>query len=233
MAIVKYGGTVSELIGKLNNVVFKMGNHGPTVVGLKSNLNSSRSNIYRQQVNIISIQQAWQNLSVANRNLWEIYAQFRNRPTRKQSGQFLRGQATFILENSIRLRHVQAFGVLAPEILTTPVITPPPQPVSIITAVATVFTFTLGMSYNIPDATKFIFCYITRPLLGSQMSNWNKKRLMANLSSTGYSQVITSTYQSLFINLPTPGQYVNTETFLYDKNISTFGSGTKQRLLVA
>lgn len=232
MAIVRYSGLIAELVGKLNNAVFKMGPHGPTVVALSTNLNSSRSNIYRQQVNVISIQQAWQNLSVANRNLWEIYAQFRNRPTRKTSTQFLRGQATFILENSIRLRHVQAFGVLAPEILTTPVITPPPQPVSILAAVATGFTFTLGMSYNIPDATKFIFCYITRPLLGSQMSNWNKKRLMANLSSTGSSQVITSTYQSLFINLPTPGQYVNTETFLYDKNISTFGSGTKQRLLV-
>lgn len=230
--LVRFSTLVSEMVGRSGGSVFQRTKGGIILRKQGAQPNTAKGNLYKSKVNITTIQQAWQALTVNERNLWEVYAQFRNRPSRKGLTGPLGGQATFILENSIRLQFSQAFGVIAPVILTSPTITTPPQAVTIESINNSGFTLTVATDYNIPDDTKFIFMYISRPLLLSQMSVHNKKRLIANMSTTGQSQVITSEYELLYGALPAVGQAVNTEIFLYDKDINTFGAGNKQRIII-
>ena len=230
--LVQFSTLVSTMVGRSKGSVFQKVRGGTIMRSQGRNLNSSSGNLYRSKVNITTIQQAWMGLTAQERNLWEVYAQVRNRPSRKLITGPLTGQATFILENSIRMQFVQAFGVLAQTIITVPTITTPPQAISIVNIVNSGATLTVGTDYDILDDTKFIFMYITRPLLLSQQSVWNKQKLIPNMSSTGQSQVITSTYLQKWFALPAVGQAVNTEIFLYDKDINTFGAGNKQRIII-
>jgi hypothetical protein len=230
--LVQFSSLVSQMIGRSQGSVYQRVKGGTIMRTQKAQSNSTAGNLYKTKINIATLQQAWQALSAQDRQLWEVYAIFRNRPSRKIITGPLGGQATFILENSIRLQFVQAFGALSPEILSTPVITTPPQAITITAITNSGATLTVGTDYNILDATKFIFMYITRPLLLSQMSVWNKTKLIPNMSTTGQAQVITSFYNQKWGTLPAIGQAVNTEIFLYDKNISTFGAGNKQRIIV-
>jgi len=220
------------MIGRSGGSVFQRVKGGLIMRKQGRNLNSAKANLYRSRVNVTTLQAAWQALTAQERQLWEVYAQFRNRPSRKVITGPLGGQATFILENSIRLQFVQAFGTLSQDIVTSPTITTPPQAVSITSIVNSGATLTVATDYNILDDTKFIFMYISRPLLLSQISVWNKVKLIPNMSTTGQSQVITSFYNQKWGALPAVGQAVNTEIFLYDKDINTFGAGNKQRIIV-
>jgi hypothetical protein len=232
MALVQLSSLISEITGRSAGTVWQRTKSGLIMRTQRSNLNASNINVFRQQANAAELQAAWQNMTAQERQLWEVYAQFRNRPTRKKSTVPIGGQATFILENNIRMKYAQKFGVISPVINTTPVITPPPQSVQITSIVLAGGTLIVGTNFDIQDDTKFLFMYISRPLLPSQTSVWNKQKLIAKMSSTGTSQVITSQYIEAWATLPEIGQFLNTEIFLYDKNINTFGPGTKQRIQV-
>jgi len=233
MALVRFSALVSEIVGRMGHSIFQNSRGGTVIHPMHTNLNSSRSSNYRQQSNVAQIQAAWQALTPGDRALWEIYAQFRNRPTRKNSGLFLRGQDTFVLENSIRLIHNSSGGALAPAILVTPIITPPPGQVAFtnFTNTAGVFSFNTDQTFNVAD--NFFMIYISKGLLGSQMSGWNKQKLIARENDAGNYQDITTEYITHWAQVPETGQYINSEIFLYDKNTGTFGSGTKQRLIVS
>lgn len=232
MAIVIFSDMIGRIVGRSQGTVYQNGKYGTIRRTEGFHTKSSANNISRTKSNLAEMQAAWRNLSSQDRQLWEVYAQFRNRPTRKIKGNTLGGQATFILENSIRMQFVQNFGVLSQTILTTPVISPPPQTVTIESIINAGGSLTMGTDYIIPDNTKFLFLYITRPLLLSQLSVWNKKKLIANISATGQSHGITSQYENLYGSIPAVGQAVNTEIFLYDKDISTFGAGNSQRIII-
>jgi hypothetical protein len=233
MALVKFSALVSEIVGRMGHSIFQNSRSGTVLHPMHTNLNSSRSNNYRQQSNVAQIQAAWQALTPAERQLWEVYAQFRNRPTRKMSGLFLRGQDTFVLENSIRLIFNAAGGALAPAILIAPVITPPPGQIAFtnITNTAGVLSYNTDQSFN--PAENFYMIYISRPLLGSQMSGWNKQKLICKPNAAGNYQVITSQYLALWAVIPNTGQYVNTEIFNYSILTNTFGASTKQRIQIS
>jgi len=232
MALVTFSGNISDIVGRMGGSVFQRTSSGTIMRPQRGITKKANNNLWQTQANATMLQQAWQALSDSDRNLWELYANFRQRPTRKKSTVFLRGQATFFLENSIRIQFDQHFGVISPVINSTPILAPPPANPYITSIVNAGFTLTVGTSYAIPDDSQFYFLYITKPLLASQISGWNKYKLLANLSSTGSSQVITSQYEQAWFNLPAVGGYVNTELFLYDKTLATFGSGTKQRIQI-
>lgn len=232
MALIRFGANVSEMIGRSKGSVYQRVKGGIIMRTAAVNLNTSKSNTYKIKNNAAQIMQAWQTLSKQDRQLWEVYAQFRNRPTRKSSNIPLSGQATFMLENSIRLQFDQAEGVATLGISTTPIITTPPQTIGINTITNVAGVLTIDLDFFIQPAIRFAFVYITKPLLPSQLSIWNKTKLIPNLKDTGAGQDVTARYLNLYGILPTPGQEVNTKTFLYDKDSKTFGSGNSQRVII-
>jgi hypothetical protein len=230
MALVQFSSLISEIKGRSAGSVFQRVSNGLIIRTQPSIKKVSNQNIFRTRNNTALLQNIWQALSEQEKNAWETYAVFRGRKQRKNPNQIIGGQATFILENTIRLLFSQSFGVITPTILTLPTITPPPPSILITGISNTAGSLVVSTDYSIPDNSQFLFMYITRPLLPSQKSVHNKMKIIPNMSATGSTQVITSFYLDQFAILPKQGQFVNTEIFLYDKNKNTFGAGTFQRL---
>jgi len=109
----------------------------------------------------------------------------------------------------------------------------PPTTPNITTFTRTEFTFTYGTDFEIPDADKLYMLYISKPLLPSQISRYNKYKLIAVEASTGFTQSIVDYYKDLFGILPEIGQYVNTKIALYDKINGTFGAFSEQRTIIS
>jgi len=229
MALVKFSAIVSEMIGRLNGSVLQRVRGSTIIRNQKVNLNSSRNNIFKTQINLVTLQQAWQALTAQERKLWEVYALFRNRPTRKLLTNSLGGQATFILENSIRLIHNQSGGALVPAILTTPIIDIPPGNVAFTSFTNNGVNFGYNTDQTFNTANAFFVIYLSRPLLSSQESVWNKRKLFALVITAGNFQTITAKYLEQFGALPAVGQFINSKIALYDKAKNTFGSFTEQR----
>jgi len=233
MALVQFSGNIASIIGRTAGSCFQRVKGGIIMRTQSSNLFTSRNQNSRTKINAATMQAAWRALSVQDRNLWEVYASFRNRPTRKQTSSPIGGQGTFMLENSIRILFSQAGGTISPVILSTPIITPPPQSVTINSMTTGGADLIITTDYSVTSADEFLFLYITRPLLPSQISIWNKKRLLPKINDDGNSQAIEVPYLAAFGILPTVGQVVNTEIFLYDKTLNTFGVGNAQRITIS
>ena len=135
-------------------------------------------------------------------------------------------------KNSIRLIHLQDGGTFTPEILISPILTPAPINVAITAISVSGGALSISTDYPIPDDTFFFIIKLSAPLLPSQISQYNKKKIFAYTNTAGYTQTITSLYMQKFGILPTVGAYINSEISLYDKTINTFGSFSKQRTIV-
>ena len=113
MARIKTTAIVADIKGKLNGSVFQ-GNNG--VLSLRQYavpVNGGIMAKQKQRNNILYLQNAWRDLSTAERDSWNNYAKVLKKSTVKSSTVFLNGQSVFISINSNRL-------LLKEEILTTP-----------------------------------------------------------------------------------------------------------------
>lgn len=233
MALIQTSGLISDITGRVGGSVFQRSKAGLTmrtqsgVINRATNLQGI-NRVYAQQ-----IQQAWQSLTVSERNLWEVYAVFKNKSSRKSVLTKLTGQSIFMQENTVRLIHIATFGTFSPEILITPTLTQPPQTINITSWTVGVGTLSMATDYSIPDSSKFFIIYLSRPLLPSQISNYNKKIIFVPVSSTGSSQGLGSLYISRYSVLPVAGQYINSDIALYDKDKNTFGGFSTQRIIVS
>lgn len=231
-ALIKTGSLISDITGKVGGHVFQRTSSGLALRSGPAPINKGINTQNENRIIATRIQQAWRALSVSDRNLWEVYATFKNKSTRKNILGKLTGQSIFMQENTVRLIHVNSFGSFSPEILITPTIVSLPEVVKITSITNAASILTLNTDYDIPDASKFFVIYLSKPLLPSQISNYNKKKIFCYPASTGTSQGYTSIYTLKFGILPTVGQVLNTEIALYDKDINTFGSFQTQRIII-
>lgn len=232
MALFKLSAIASDIIGRVNGSVFQRTKSGLIMRSQPGVIRSSVAGQYRTRTQAAQIQAAWQSLSVAERQQWDVYAVFKNKSTRKNPLTKLSGQQIFQQENSVRLIHAAQLGTFATSILTVPILTAPPSAVQVTGVSTDGVTLYVGTDYDIDDASEFLVWYFSRPLLPSQVSEYNKKKIAAYNSSSGVTQTLGSIYTSLWGVLPTVGQYLNIDVALYDDAKSTFGPFTSTRVVV-
>jgi hypothetical protein len=232
MALIRTGAMISDITGRVGGNVFQRTKAGLCIRRQAGSINKGLTNLHNTQGFAVKLQQAWAGLNTFQRTAWETYAQYRPRGSRKNIAHKLTGQAVFFLENMIRQQHILQGGTLVTPIETIPTLGGWPATISISSIGVLLGIMTMFTTYQVIDTTKFFMLYITRPLAPSQMSGWNKYKLIAQVTSIGYPQDITVSYTRLFGMLPINGQYVNTRIALYDKTIGTFSNITNQRILV-
>lgn len=231
-ALIRTGSIISDITGKIGGHVFQRTKGGLAVRTQGGVINPGLNTQNANRIIATRIQQAWRGLSASDRNLWEVYATFKNKSSRKNILAKLTGQSIFMQENTVRLIHINSFGSFSPAILTTPTIIELPEVVKITSITNAASILTLSTDYNIPDASKFFVVYLSKPLLPSQISNYNKKKIFCYVAANGTSQGYTSIYLLKFGILPEVGQVLNTEIALYDKDINTFGAFQTQRITI-
>ena len=230
MAIVKFSGLISEIVGRSGGSVFQKTRAGTIIRPQRAKQNNNRLNLYNSMVGISVIQQGWQSLTPTEKQLWETYSIFRKRQTRKNPQLFLKGQDTYMVENSIRFQLAQANAILTPVLSSTPILTTPPSSINITQILNTGADMEITTDIPVDDTYQVVIIYLTRPLGASQISNWNKKRLMRFNTVFGSFQYIGSVYTQAYGRLLQAGEYVNYKIGLYDNNIRTFGAFTEGRL---
>lgn len=231
-ALIRTGSIVSDLVGKVGGHVFQRSRGGLTLRSQPAPIERGLNIQNKKRNYAVRVQSAWTSLAISNRNLWEAYAVFKNKHTKKGFGAILTGQSIFMQENIMRLNINESGFAFTPLILLSPIITTPPQTISIVSAKLEFGNFQLHFDYNIPDATKYPIVFISRPLLPSQISDYNKKRFMALILSTGQVQDISAVYKAAWSKFPSGGNYVNTKVALYDTDLNTFSLFNNQRTLV-
>ncbi len=228
MARIKTSALISDISGKVNGSVFQR-NQGGLVMRNESgkiNSNTIRSNTHK--VNLVSVQGAWLLLSNAERLQWQSYATYLNKKQKKNPTLSINGHQLFINVNTVRYDMLGTSALFSPPILTTPTLTPLPQPISIVTIVINFGDITITLDRAVTAANESILLFMSRPLRATQMSANQKMVLMKTSTQDGLDFIPTSYYEEVYGRKLISGEYVQTKMAIYDNvsnNYSAFSHG--------
>lgn len=227
MAIIKLGAIASDVIGKVNGSVFQRSSAGlvmRTNPGVKRITAGDRT----EALNGAALcQSEWQALTSAQRAMWDAFAIFRPRSTRKQSSVYMNGHAVFILENMIRYTLRDYGSIFSPVINQEPVLSAAPAPLTMNSVEIDGVAMLLHTNESINQTTETFVLYMSRPLLASQRSIYFKSRIIKAFATTGTEQNIGAYYESIYGQLPTPGQYIGYTLARYSNEVKSISAISK------
>lgn len=225
MARVKTSALISDISGKINGSVFQR-NQGGLILrnqGGKINSNTLRSNGHK--VGMAGIQVDWQNLSDADRLLWQTYALYLNKKQVKNNSLNINGHQLFINVNSIRYDLSFYNALFQPYLLSTPVLAPLPLPINITSIERDGLDLNCNLDRVISNVDDVIICYLSRPLLPSQQSANQKLTLMKASTNSGSLFECNAYYVSVYGRVLEVGEWVQSKIAIYNtasENYSAF-----------
>lgn len=215
MARVTLSGLVSNIVGKINGTVFQ-GSQGGLVMRNQSgkiNSNTIRSN--KRKVGMATIQGEWQKLTNNERTLWQTYAIYLNKKQKHNPSLFVNGHQLFISINSIRYDLSPDNSLFQPYLLSTPILTPLPQPINITSINRNGLALELNLDRTINNLTEVIICYLSRPLWASQTTAYTKTILMKAPTNSGNNFECNAYYVDVYGRIIEVGEYVQTRIAIY------------------
>lgn len=231
MARVKLSAFVADISGKINGTVFQRNQGGLCMRNQsgKINSNTARSNLHRVGMSTVQVQ--WQQLTNAQRLLWQTYAVYLNKKQKKSQSLIVNGHQLFLNINSIRFDLSTENSLFQPYLLTTPVLAPLPLPINILSVVRN----GVALEFNLDRAvglTNVIILFLSAPLLGSQMSAHRKLILMKSPTNTGTLFECNAAYVNVYGRVPEVGEYIQTKIAIYDTAAENYSSFSVQRFEV-
>jgi len=233
MARIQTSALLNDISGKINGSVFQRTQGGLCMrsQGGKINSNTTRSNLHK--VGLASVQGAWQSLTASERVLWNTYAIYLNKKQKKNPTLTINGHQLFININSIRYDLSGVNTLFQPYLLTTPVLTPVPQPINVTTIFSDGFAFSVSFDRVVDDTTEVIILFLSRPLISSQMSGYIKSTLMLTSTIASNSIIPTDYYKEVYGRVIQPGEFIQTKVAIYSTVSQNYSSFSVQRIQVS
>ncbi len=213
MALVKYGGFISRIQGKVGGSVFQESQGGSILRHLCPPVR--RNTIRQQKPKLIADQSqvGWISLSEDQRATWEGWARYMRVHQRRNTELFISGHQAYLRVNQIRLQY--SFPLLDDPVFNKC----DPLPIDAELRVAGPNLF-LDLNRNMVAMDQFIVLFITIPL----PVTWNNPRghlkLVEFVTTNGLTQNITSEVEALYGFAPTVG-----DTVFFKYTVVTLDSG--------
>lgn len=229
MAIITTSALISDINGSVSGTTFQRTQGG---LCMRSKTITRNPNSSFQQANknrMVSIQNAWTNLTQAERSQWNQYAIYRGIKQKKNLSKNISGHQIFIRENSLRYSMTGYGAIFDNPIHSVPVLSNAPKPPIITVAVINFGNFEINYDTILISATQAILLWISAPIKESQKSNNIKRNMIKFISVDGQAQIVNTYYTNVFGLIPNAGQFISIEIGLYDGILKTYSkSGVRQ-----
>jgi len=206
MARIKFSPIISEVKGKLGNIVFQGGKSGIIMRerALPRNLNTNAQIVSR--TNLAKVKSAWQVLSTTDLNSWISFATFFSKKTKFNQQKALSPYELFMQHNSVRIQ--SNLEILENTSLYTSSLD------QVLTGITLVPNVSLSVECEgVPaNSNEYMFVYISRPFKPSASISKSEVRFMLAGSNAINPTNITTQYINAFSRLPNVGEKVLIKT---------------------
>lgn len=233
MARIKTSALISDISGKVNGSVFQRTQGGLSMRNQSGKINSNTARSNLRKVGMSSVQGEWQLLSDAERLLWNTYAVYLNKKQKHNLSLSINGHQLFINVNSIRYDLSSVNALFSPYLLSTPVLAPLPQPISVDLIVINFADITVTLDRAIDVTKEVVILFLSRPLTGSQMSPNQKMILMKSPTLNGTDFICTDYYESVYGRSVAAGEWLQTKVAVYNTDSENYSSYSVKRVLVS
>ncbi len=232
MALIKLSTLFSDIVGRTKGTVFQRTQGGLIMRAERKHINRRTPSQLYLRAGLTQVQAAWRNLSVADAAAWAAYAIVRNKSQHKSPGKAQSAQALFTGENLIRWQMSQSVAGFAPVIISSPIIGSLPASVSIVSIKTDGAILRVVCDTAVVAFSSFLVLKMSRPLLNSQASQYNKILIVPFTQAPGSTWDIETIYTSLFGRIPSVGEFVNLEVSFGYLSANGTSVPTRQRLQV-
>jgi hypothetical protein len=228
MAIIKLGGLISDIQGKVGGAVFQRSAFGLSMRSQASGKRQPSSAVMRQLAIQEKLQFEWQQLTDLNRGSWSMFATVRPRSSRRQLDRYLSGHQVFLLENNARQQLYDCGNSITPLVMVQPVISSAPANYLInqVRIVSSQLSTYSPVGLNL--ANEFLLIYASAPCTNSSNSSNKSLKLMRVASDYGTAQVITNAYKTAYGMLPVIGQRIVIGWYRYDAVMKSISAWNQQ-----
>jgi hypothetical protein len=232
MARITTSALIADISGKLNGSVFQRTQSGLIIrnQGGKINSNTARSNYHRSGLS--SIQYEWQQLTPAERTLWQTYAIFLDKKQKKNPTKNINGHQLFININSLRYDLSQYVNLFSPWLLSTPLLIPIPQPINALSVERNGVALYVNLDRAVDQTQEVVICFLSRPLTGSQMSSHTKMILMNEPTNSGTEFQCNVWYGDVYGRTVDVGEWIHVRVALYSTVSENYSNYTNLRTQV-
>jgi hypothetical protein len=232
MARIRTSALISSIDGKLNGSVFQRTQGGLTIRNGNSRVNSNTPRSNLRKIGMIQVQSDWQQLSNSQRLLWNTYATYLNKKQKHNSSLTLNGHQLFININSIRFDLSPDNVLFQPYLLSSPVLNPLPQPIAAVSVEVDGVALFVNLDRGVSNVTEVVVCFLSRPLLPSQMSSNVKMVLMKSPTNSGTEFQCNVAYEDVYGRNLIAGEWVQVKVAVYSTVSQNYSNYTVQRLQV-
>lgn len=231
MAKVKLSALVSDISGRVAGTVFQRSGFGLTMrsqPGVRTPYNPLNP---ESRNGAMLVNQYWQSLTIPQRAAWDAYAQFRPRPTRKDSTTFMKGQQVFFMETHMRYMMYNYGSIFSTTLNPNPVFVPAPNILTVNAIVISGITMVLQHPQPVSTPSEAVILFLSAPMTASQASAHYKTKMIRFFTSSGTDQNCGAYYESVYGALPQVGDYLGYHIALYTdaaKSFSPYSSGIIQ-----
>lgn len=202
MARIKFSPIISEVRGKLGNVVFQGGKSG---IVLREKVNPRNPRTVKQVISrgrLSGVKTSWQILSSDNRNSWLAFAQFFRKKTKNDQTRTISAYELFLQYNTIKTQG--DFDILENTTLFTTSVDKFLVEMSLVPNVS----LSLDVEVVSPDFTLISFVYLSKPFRASASIAKSEVRYMISQIGNIETVDITALYIATFNKLPETGQKI-------------------------
>lgn len=233
MARVKTSAIISTIQGKLNGSVFQNSQGGLIIrnQGAKINSNTLRSNSHR--VGLSAVQGEWQNLTNAQRLLWQTYSLYLNKKQKHSTSLIVSGHQLFIDINTIRYDLSSSNVLFQPYLLSTPILAPLPLPINITAITRFGLSLVVTLDRAVVAASEVLILYLSSSRLPSQMSAYAKLILMKAPTTDGFNFLCYDYYESVYGRVVDTGEYIQSKIAIYSTASQNYSSYSVLRRIVS
>lgn len=232
MARVQTSALISNITGKLNGSVFQRTQGGLIIRNQSGKINSNTPRSNLRKVGIAQVQSDWQSLTDTQRTLWNTYAIYLNVKQHNNPTLNINGHQLFININSIRFDLSPDNVLFQPYLLSTPILTPIPQPINITSIERDGVSLKCNLDRTISNVDDVIILFLSRPLLGSQMSANVKLILMKAPTNSGTVFECNAYYSGVYGRVVNVGEWIQSKIAIYNTASENYSSYTVLRTQV-
>jgi hypothetical protein len=178
------------------------------------------------------VQSAWQGLTDLQRQLWSTYATYLGKKQKHNSGLNINGHQLFININCIRFALSPENALFQPYLLSAPILNALPQPITIVSIHQDGVALIVNLSRAIDNSKEVVICFLSRPLLPSQMSSNVKMVLMVEPTNSGTEFQCNVSYGEIYGRVIQAGEWCQAKISVYNTDSQNYANYTTQRTQV-
>lgn len=200
MARIKFSPIISDVKGKIGNIVFQGGKSGTIIRErvLPRNPKTQLQSIKRGLLN--EVKSEWQNLTTDQRNSWLSLSSFMKQKQKNDQTKQLTGYELFVQSNFIR-NQASITSVFETSLRTSTV-----SGYSNEVDVLNPSSFIMSVEAFTSDADMYVSLYMSRPFRQSASIAQSEVRYLGTVFSSFGNIDLTQAYQEMFGVLPVSGQ---------------------------